>query len=385
MSRRQRVGLVLSGGGVFGAFQAGFLDEVLSAGMRFDAIAGSSIGAFNAVLASNHDPRPLRHFWLNVPRRLQQGLVSARSQWVECLGLLKGAAPIARAAGVRHVASRAMFGGGLGMAAGAGISALGGPIGLGLSLVGGVVAGTGLGAMFGYSGAENAGRAAALRHIGRLLDAQAAAGPILSPRIVDALRRPLANATLRCPVWTTTADVARLSPRHILAMYEDETNEVVRPGSYRPLERQSQVETTIASMALPFLFDSQNPVNPTPWLDGGLHDNVPLDALAFGPVELDYVVVLNVSGGARDFANDRAETLRGVPVLHVGLTGRPGAAALLDFKRAPRLYELGQRAARAASRRWFANLSFDPVGQFFASPAVLPSSHTLGFPYAGAQ
>jgi hypothetical protein len=50
-----RVGLVLEGGGAKGAYSFGCLQAFASAGLRFDAIAGTSVGALNAaIFAAGH-------------------------------------------------------------------------------------------------------------------------------------------------------------------------------------------------------------------------------------------------------------------------------------------------------------------------------------------
>ncbi|QTL99641.1 hypothetical protein GM661_17620 [Iocasia frigidifontis] len=48
--RNLETGLVLSGGGAKGAYQAGVIKGLLKMGIKFDLVTGSSIGAFNAVL-----------------------------------------------------------------------------------------------------------------------------------------------------------------------------------------------------------------------------------------------------------------------------------------------------------------------------------------------
>lgn len=49
----QRVALALQGGGAHGAFTWGVLDRLLEAGIRIDAVSGSSAGAFNAVFMAH--------------------------------------------------------------------------------------------------------------------------------------------------------------------------------------------------------------------------------------------------------------------------------------------------------------------------------------------
>jgi predicted acylesterase/phospholipase RssA len=61
--RKPRVGLVLSGGGGKGAYEIGVLQVLTSRGITFDAIAGTSIGAFNAALFVNHGPVLAEQKW----------------------------------------------------------------------------------------------------------------------------------------------------------------------------------------------------------------------------------------------------------------------------------------------------------------------------------
>lgn len=49
----QRIALALQGGGAHGAFTWGVLDAVLEAGLRIEAVSGSSAGAFNAVFLAH--------------------------------------------------------------------------------------------------------------------------------------------------------------------------------------------------------------------------------------------------------------------------------------------------------------------------------------------
>ncbi len=66
----QRRGLVLSGGGFFGAFQAGVY-EYLS---PYDCVVGASAGALNAwAIASGMPPAELQHLWLDAARTARAG------------------------------------------------------------------------------------------------------------------------------------------------------------------------------------------------------------------------------------------------------------------------------------------------------------------------
>ena len=60
---RPRVGLVLSGGGGKGAYHVGVIEALRAAGVRIDAIAGTSIGALNGTLVVSSGPALTRNVW----------------------------------------------------------------------------------------------------------------------------------------------------------------------------------------------------------------------------------------------------------------------------------------------------------------------------------
>jgi NTE family protein len=66
-AQRDRIALVLQGGGALGAYQAGVYEELCSAGYRPKWIAGVSIGAINAALIAGNPPERcierLTEFW----------------------------------------------------------------------------------------------------------------------------------------------------------------------------------------------------------------------------------------------------------------------------------------------------------------------------------
>jgi predicted acylesterase/phospholipase RssA len=64
-----KIGLVLAGGGFKGSFQIGawkaLREKLAEMGItRFHAIAGTSVGALNAVLIANDDPQAAERIWL---------------------------------------------------------------------------------------------------------------------------------------------------------------------------------------------------------------------------------------------------------------------------------------------------------------------------------
>ena len=74
MARFDRIALVLSGGGALGAYQAGAYAALENAGVRPNWIAGSAIGAVNAVIIAGNLPHErsfrLRQFWRELSRRV---------------------------------------------------------------------------------------------------------------------------------------------------------------------------------------------------------------------------------------------------------------------------------------------------------------------------
>jgi len=73
LARFDRIALVLSGGGGLGAYQAGAYAALENSGIRPNWIAGSAIGAVNAVIIAGNLPHDrafrLRQFWRELSRR----------------------------------------------------------------------------------------------------------------------------------------------------------------------------------------------------------------------------------------------------------------------------------------------------------------------------
>ena len=59
-------GLVLSGGGGKGAYQAGVLKAITEMGVEITAISGASVGALNATLFATHDIDSIVKIWLGI-------------------------------------------------------------------------------------------------------------------------------------------------------------------------------------------------------------------------------------------------------------------------------------------------------------------------------
>jgi NTE family protein len=77
LARFDRIALVLSGGGALGAYQAGAYAALENSGIRPNWIAGSAIGAVNAVIIAGNLPHErafrLRQFWRELCRRAAIG------------------------------------------------------------------------------------------------------------------------------------------------------------------------------------------------------------------------------------------------------------------------------------------------------------------------
>src|SRR5882672_6507851 len=69
----KRIAVVLTGGGAYGAYEAGVLRTLSAAGLEPSMVVGGSVGALNAVawVAHEGDTAPLERTWRDLgPRRL---------------------------------------------------------------------------------------------------------------------------------------------------------------------------------------------------------------------------------------------------------------------------------------------------------------------------
>jgi predicted acylesterase/phospholipase RssA len=89
-SKRPRVGLVLEGGGAKGAYAFGCLKAFKEKGVRFDAVAGTSVGALNAILWSGDRLDAGERLWRDLS---QKNIFPHR--WPKLLRLLLAPAIIA--------------------------------------------------------------------------------------------------------------------------------------------------------------------------------------------------------------------------------------------------------------------------------------------------
>jgi NTE family protein len=62
----QKLGLVLEGGGVKGAYQLGALEALCEAGYSFSGVTGTSIGALNGALLVEGGLKKLKEFWADI-------------------------------------------------------------------------------------------------------------------------------------------------------------------------------------------------------------------------------------------------------------------------------------------------------------------------------
>lgn len=77
---RQRRGLVLEGGGAKGAYAFGWLMEFAARGVRFDAVAGTSVGGLNALLWATNQIRLGEQLWRSISE--ETTLAIRRPRWL---------------------------------------------------------------------------------------------------------------------------------------------------------------------------------------------------------------------------------------------------------------------------------------------------------------
>jgi predicted acylesterase/phospholipase RssA len=352
----------MSGGGVYGAFQAGALHALYEEGVRFVSIAGTSAGALNAVLASSGQAGPLS-YWNNIPAALARETELAEVQWRQALRVFSRAEAIGHHAGIEYLEERTAAGAG-----GGGV--LGGIVGgvlrgtWGGGLVGAAIGGAFGGAaalLTGGEEAERTGRRAALRYLNSVLD-EFGEGSLLSVRAADALRSVARSARLKTPVRVTVSTLKRFRGGHLLRIKETQSSEVSPQGQYLSASQGELPDQVVASMALPIMMGRRNAVNPTDFLDGGLFDNVPIEALApeidSGAIDCIFVIDVSQSG---TFSWSWGK--KGIPVLCLSLSRSDRAEEadeFLDFSKAPFLFRLGRKFGGMALKRWFRNDRFDP-------------------------
>jgi predicted acylesterase/phospholipase RssA len=353
---KPHVGICLSGGGAFGAFQAGVLQS-LKRYIHISAYAGSSIGAINAILSSSRDSSILPQFWLNIPECIRREMEFAQKQWIACLVSLSRAGRIGGEAGRNHYANMS-------------------PLQIGRKW---------LLSKFGFQDIESeckeVGESAARDYINPIIKTIEDKGPLISEKAANYLRGTLTGVNPTRPVYATVSELKQFSAQHILKMKKQKHCEITNLGSYRTINSGNASDIGLASAALPLVFGRRNNVNSTEFLDGGLCDNLPAAALSdhVDAGEIDCLLLIDVS---RNSAAVRSEMIghrikRCTPVLYIGLAETSDRMRkLLDFKMADTLFRKGERAGVNAVKRWFTG-GFDPVSSYLDSPALLPESHIL--------
>lgn len=72
--QKQKLGLILEGGGAKGAFHLGVYKALYEMGYRFDGIAGTSIGALNGALLVQGEWKKLYDSWYNMSNHIAYGI-----------------------------------------------------------------------------------------------------------------------------------------------------------------------------------------------------------------------------------------------------------------------------------------------------------------------
>ena len=350
--KKLRIGLCLSGGGVYGAFQAGLIQSLYEGGVHIDVFAGSSIGAINSVLASDHESKFLQNFWLNLPNSIQREMEFAQKQWVGCLLSLGRANRIGTKAGRDYANSHNWL----------------------------EKVKKWLVSDFEYE-CRRVGREEARNYINSQIREIEEKGPLISIKAVDYMRKQLSKPNVRSLVYATVCELQEFKGKHIEKMNTQKHCEVTDRGHHKPVERGNAVEMGLASASLPLVFGRMNTINPTNYMDGGLYDNLPCNILQkhLDDDEIDCLLIVDISRSAKAFRDEVLgwRVRRNTPCLYVGLSKTDDPLKhLLDFSMAARLYKLGHKTGQKAVRQWFSD-GFDPVASFLTSPSILPETHVI--------
>jgi hypothetical protein len=275
-----RLGLVLEGGGAKGAYAFGCIKAFSEAGLRFDAIAGSSVGGLNAALLASNQLEFGSEYWGSVTHRKvyhPNPLAPLLLPVLLLRALLYG---LSEATGIKEASPKAIVptliaGGVLSMA--------------------GALALWGVGRVVGWQGAPSLNDAiiilalavavAVLVSIPLLIDTFA-----LSLLIPDALRQQVQRIashidTSAARVYVTHSERVSLVDPDYITGYRQTTlgdrplEEVVRVPVYtalNDLEPVERVQAIMASAALPVGIFPPVIVNGRRYSDGGEVDNVPV-------------------------------------------------------------------------------------------------------------
>lgn len=68
MKKSNKIGLVLSGGGAKGAFQAGVITSLMNGGIKFNVVSGTSVGALNGSAIATGQGFELEKIWANISK-----------------------------------------------------------------------------------------------------------------------------------------------------------------------------------------------------------------------------------------------------------------------------------------------------------------------------
>ena len=69
-----KIGLCLAGGGAKGAFEAGVIYGLYERNLKFDVIAGTSIGAINGYYIYTENVNNLKDMWINIQTIGENGI-----------------------------------------------------------------------------------------------------------------------------------------------------------------------------------------------------------------------------------------------------------------------------------------------------------------------
>jgi predicted acylesterase/phospholipase RssA len=333
-----RFGVVMSGGGAYGAFQAGVLDAFFQDGFKPSHFSGTSIGAFNSVLASGHCEKTIQDFWLSVPKVMQEEIELAKSQWE---GTLSAFTRAAGGASIQHYFSEIAKD----IAKQEIQRRMGWPFRLPVPIFG---MPDPCGQILPRELVESTEKLnLAIRNaIQAQIDRVGNDSAIITEKTAAVIKDTLERAKLHAQVNVTVADLGDITAEHILLLYESKSIEIGAPHKYIRLNKQNKVDATIASMAVPFVFGKGNSINPTQYYDGGLADNLPIAALApmLETEQLDYIVVIDVSGTLERLLKTKCKFLRSGPIIYINLEKPSGLENLLNFEKSADLFREGGNA-----------------------------------------
>jgi predicted acylesterase/phospholipase RssA len=105
---KQRLGLVLEGGGAKGAYAFGWLMEFAARGVKFDAVAGTSVGALNALLWATNQIGLGEQLWRTISE--QTTIAIRRPRWLWSILILPYALHRLLAEKITNINDKAILG-----------------------------------------------------------------------------------------------------------------------------------------------------------------------------------------------------------------------------------------------------------------------------------